>query len=59
MVEIKVAKIHIVTTSVGFLLPYIILSDIIVVGTKVTPLVFNTKKVIILREAVSFLSFNS
>ena len=54
-----VATIHGKTISVGFVLLYNILRAIIVVGTKVTPAVFITKKVIILLEAVSFLSFNS
>jgi hypothetical protein len=47
------------TISVGFTLPYKSLKDIIVVGIIVTPLVFSTKKVIMLRDAVSFLGFIS
>ena len=59
VVEQRVAKIHATTIPVGLTLPYIIRREIIVVGIMVTPLVFNTKKVIILLLAVSFLGFNS
>ena len=45
------------TMLVGEELLYIILSDIIVVGIIVTPLVFITRKVIILLVAVSFFLF--
>lgn len=45
------------TTLVGSVLSCIILNDIMVVGTKVTPHVLMTKKVIILRLAVSFSLF--
>ena len=54
----NVLNIHANTILVGLLLPYIILSEIIVVGIIVSPLVFITKKVIIERDAVSFFLFN-
>ena len=53
----KVTKIHGTTMLVGSVLSCIILKDIIVVGTNVTPQVLITKKVIILRLAVSFSLF--
>ena len=54
----NVLNIQAKTITVGLSLLYIILSDIIVVGIIVRPLVFITKKVIIDLVAVFFLSFS-
>ena len=59
MVDIIVAKMVAGTISVGFVLPYIILREITVVGIIVKPLVFKIKNVIILLLAVLLFPFNS
>ena len=58
MESVDVIMIYGIIVS-GLILPYSILSDIMVVGIIVTDAVFITNRVIILLEAVSLFLFNT
>ena len=59
IVDIVVVSIIVSNIEVGLLLLLMLLNEIIVVGSKVSPLIFNKINVIILLDATSLSSFKS